>query len=73
MSDGHRLVSHWDQVLGEKPDGGQWIVPGLSILYYAGDGLESHYTAQRKALKQARKQAEAERQRAADGDQQSGL
>jgi hypothetical protein len=42
-------------------------------VYYAGDGLESHYTAQRKALKQARKQAEAERQRAADGDQQSGL
>ena len=37
--DGHRLVSHWDQVLGEKPGGGQWIVPGISILYYAGDGL----------------------------------
>ena len=41
-------------------------------VYYAGDGLESHYEAQRKALKQARKQAEAERQRA-EGDQQSGL
>ncbi len=39
MVDGHRLVSHWDQVLGQKPDGGQWTVPGLSILYYAGDGL----------------------------------
>ena len=39
MVEGHRLVSQWDQVLGEKPDGGQWIVPGLSILYYAGDGL----------------------------------
>ena len=39
MVDGPRLVSRWDQVLGEKPDGGQWIVPGLSILYYAGDGL----------------------------------
>ncbi len=39
MVDGHRLVSQWDQVLGDKPDGGQWIVPGLSILYYAGDGL----------------------------------
>jgi ketosteroid isomerase-like protein len=39
MVDGHRLVSHWDQVLGQKPDGGQWIVPGLSILYYAEDGL----------------------------------
>ena len=39
MVDGHRLVSHWDQVLGDRPDGGQWMVPGLSILYYAGDGL----------------------------------
>ncbi|MCB1843010.1 MAG: nuclear transport factor 2 family protein [Halioglobus sp.] len=39
MSDGHRLVSHWDQLLGEKPDGSQWRVPGISILYYAGDGL----------------------------------
>jgi ketosteroid isomerase-like protein len=39
MVDGHRVVSHWDQVLGEKEDGSQWIVPGLSILYYAGDGL----------------------------------
>jgi len=39
MMDGHRLVSHWDQVLGEKPDGGEWRVPGISILYYAGDGL----------------------------------
>jgi hypothetical protein len=41
-------------------------------VYYAGDGLESHYEAQRKALKQARKQLEAE-QRAAKADQQSGL
>ncbi len=39
MVDGHRLVSHWDQVLGDKPDGSQWTVPGISILYYAGDGL----------------------------------
>ena len=39
MVDGHRLVSQWDQVLGTRDDGGQWIVPGLSILYYAGDGL----------------------------------
>lgn len=39
MVDGHRVVSHWDQVLGEKDDGSQWIVPGLSILYYAGEGL----------------------------------
>ena len=39
MSDGHRLVSHWDQILGQKIDGSQWAVPGMSILYYAGDGL----------------------------------
>jgi ketosteroid isomerase-like protein len=38
MVDGHRLVSQWDQILGEKPDGGRWLVPGLSILYYVGDG-----------------------------------
>lgn len=39
MADGPRLVSQWDQVLGTKDDGTQWRVPGLSILYYAGDGL----------------------------------
>ncbi len=39
MADGHRLVSQWDQILGEKGDGTPWLVPGLSILYYAGDGL----------------------------------
>jgi hypothetical protein len=39
MVDGHRLVSQWDQVLGEKEDGGRWLVPGLSILYYVGGGL----------------------------------
>ena len=39
MVDGHRLVSQWDQVLGQKPDNTDWIVPGVSILYYAGDGL----------------------------------
>ena len=39
MADGHRLVSQWDQVLGEREDGTPWMVPGLSILYYAGDGL----------------------------------
>jgi len=37
-------------------------------VYYLGDGLESHYEAQRKALKQARKEAEA-----AAADQNSGL
>jgi len=35
-------------------------------VYYRGDGLESHFEAQRKALKAARKAAAA-------GDQQSGL
>jgi ketosteroid isomerase-like protein len=39
MADGHRLVSQWDQILGEKDDGTPWMVSGLSILYYAGDGL----------------------------------
>ena len=38
MVDGHRLVSQWDQVLGTKPDGSEWRVPGISILYYAGEG-----------------------------------
>lgn len=36
---GHRVVSQWDQILGRRDDGGPWLVPGLSILYYAGDGL----------------------------------
>jgi len=39
MAQGHRLVRQWDQLLGEKDDGTPWRVPGLSILYYAGDGL----------------------------------
>lgn len=39
MVDGPRVVSQWDQVLGEKEDGSPWFVAGLSILYYAGDGL----------------------------------
>ncbi len=39
MTDGHRLVSQWDQVMGTGNDGSPWSVPGLSILYYAGDGL----------------------------------
>ena len=38
MVEGHRLVSQWDQVLGHQEDGTPWLVPGLSILYYAGDG-----------------------------------
>lgn len=39
MVDGHRLVSQWDQILGHREDGTPFVVPGLSILYYAGDGL----------------------------------
>ena len=39
LVDGHRLVSQWDQILGENEDGRPWLVPGLSILYYVGDGL----------------------------------
>jgi len=39
MVDGHRVVSQWDQILGDREDGTPWLVPGLSILYYAGDGL----------------------------------
>ena len=39
VAEGHRLVAHWDQVLGLKDDGSAWSVPGISILYYAGDGL----------------------------------
>ena len=30
MVDGHRLVSHWDQILGQKPDGGEWMVPAMA-------------------------------------------
>jgi hypothetical protein len=39
MAQGHRLVSQWDQILGEREDGSPWLVPGLSILYYAENGL----------------------------------
>ena len=39
MTAGHRLVSQWDQILGHREDGSPWTVAGLSILYYAGDGL----------------------------------
>lgn len=39
MCEGPRVVSQWDQILGTKPDGTHWTVPGLSILYYAGSGL----------------------------------
>ena len=39
MVDGPRVVSQWDQVLGSGPDGEPRFVAGLSILYYAGNGL----------------------------------
>jgi hypothetical protein len=39
MAEGPRIVSQWDQVLGEREDGSPRFVAGLSILYYAGDGL----------------------------------
>ena len=39
MCEGHRLVSQWDQIMGQKEDGTPWFVAGLSILYYAGNGL----------------------------------
>ena len=39
MAEGHRLVSQWDQILGHREDGSPWLVPGLSILYYADGGL----------------------------------
>jgi ketosteroid isomerase-like protein len=39
MCEGNRLVSQWDQILGYKEDGTPWLVAGLSILYYAGNGL----------------------------------
>ena len=45
MVAGARVVSQWDQVLGEGADGKRWFVPGLSILYYAGNEallLRSH-------------------------------
>jgi ketosteroid isomerase-like protein len=39
MTEGPRLVSQWDQIMGRREDGTPWKVAGLSILYYAGDGL----------------------------------
>ncbi len=39
MVEGPRLVSQWDQILGEREDGSPYFVAGLSILDYAGNGL----------------------------------
>ncbi|MBW2245145.1 MAG: nuclear transport factor 2 family protein [Deltaproteobacteria bacterium] len=38
-AEGARVIGQWDQILGEQADGTPIRVPGLSILYYAGDGL----------------------------------
>jgi limonene-1,2-epoxide hydrolase len=38
MVDGNRVVTMWWQVMGHRDDGSEIRVPGISILYYAGDG-----------------------------------
>lgn len=38
MVDGNRVVSMWLQQMGQRPDGTRDEIPGISILYYAGDG-----------------------------------
>ena len=38
MVEGRRVVSMWRQEMGPDDDGRPVFVPGLSILYYAGDG-----------------------------------
>ncbi len=38
MVEGNRVVSLWWQRMGERPDGGRYECPGISVLYYAGDG-----------------------------------
>lgn len=39
MFEGNRVVSQWDQIFGTNDQGEEILTPGLSILYYAGDGL----------------------------------
>lgn len=39
MAEGPRLVSQWDQILGQREDGSPYFVAGLSILYYTANGL----------------------------------
>lgn len=36
--EGHRVVTMWIQEMGPRPDGGTFSCPGMSVLYYAGDG-----------------------------------
>ena len=38
MVDGHRIVTMWEQRIGNEADGLKNTQPGLSILYYAADG-----------------------------------
>ena len=38
MVDGHRVVTMFEQRIGPAADGSKHTQPGLSILYYAGDG-----------------------------------
>ena len=38
MVDGNRVVSMWWQEMGDAADGTSVRCPGISILYYAGDG-----------------------------------
>ena len=42
MVDGNRVVSMWWQEMGDGPDGTPVRCPGISILYYAGDGRFSY-------------------------------
>jgi len=36
--EGRRVVSLWMQKMGKREDGRDWECPGISVLYYAGDG-----------------------------------
>ena len=38
MVEGNRLVTMWWQRMGRREDGGYYECPGISVLYYAGDG-----------------------------------
>jgi len=36
--EGRRVVSMWMQKMGKREDGSDWECPGISVLYYAGEG-----------------------------------
>ena len=38
FADGHRVVTMFEQRIGPEADGIKFTQPGISILYYAGDG-----------------------------------